>query len=52
MFWIILTISLSIAGWIAYELYRSPVMEDENDTFDDPTLSCWDDNKNHTEGDF
>ena len=27
-------------------------MEDENDTLYDPTTTCWDDDKNHTEGDF
>jgi hypothetical protein len=27
-------------------------MEDENDTLYDPTTTCWDDDKNHTEGGF
>lgn len=55
MFWIILTLGLSFAGWIAYELYRSPVMEDDNSSLYDPTTTCWDDddeNRNHTEGSF
>ena len=34
------------AAWITWELYRAPLIEDENDTFidkdDDPTTTCWD----------
>jgi len=52
MFWIILIAALLFVGWITYEFHRAPLMEDENETFYDPTTTCWDDDKNHTEGDF
>jgi hypothetical protein len=52
MFWIIFILVLLFAAWITYEIHRAPYMEDENDTLYDPTTTCWDDDKNHTEGDF
>ena len=54
MFWIILIPALTLAGWISYELYRAPNIEDDNSSLYDPTTTCWDDNdnKNHTEGEF
>ena len=42
----IFTAALLFAAFITWELYRAPLMEDENDTFihedDDPTTTCWD----------
>lgn len=37
--------ALLFAAFITWELYRAPLMEDENDKFiydDDPTTTCWD----------
>lgn len=48
MFWIILLSILVFAGWITYEIHRAPYMEDDVPT----TTTEWDDNKNHTEGNF
>ena len=50
MFWIIVVTSLLFAGWITYELYRAPNIEDDNSSLN--TNEEWDDNKNHTEGSF
>jgi predicted negative regulator of RcsB-dependent stress response len=55
MFYIFVAVILIIAAIICWELYRAPVMEDDNSSLYDPTTTCWhddDENKNHTEGDF
>lgn len=52
MFWIILIAVLLSVGWLTYELHRAPLMEDDNSSIQDPTTTCWDDDKNHTEGHF
>lgn len=45
MFWIVMAAILCLAGWLTYEMtkqdHNPPIENDE-----------WDDNKNHTEGDF
>ena len=44
-----------LTAFIGWELYRAPNIEDERTSFyddDDPTTTCWDDDVNHTEGDF
>jgi len=50
MFWIILITCLTFAGWITYELCRAPNIEDDNSSLN--LGNDWDDNKNHTEGNF
>lgn len=53
MFYFVFAIAILFTGWIGWELYRAPTEEDENDSFiNDPTTTCWDDDVNHTEGDF
>jgi len=49
----IIIAALLFAARIGWEIHRAPLMEDENETFYDPTTTCWDDDdKNHTEGSF
>lgn len=52
MFYFIITFAVVFAAWIGWELYRAPNIEDDNSSLYDPTTTCWDDDKNHTEGDF
>lgn len=47
--------ALGVTIFLGWELYRAPTIEDERTSFDDvddPTTTCWDDDYNHTEGDF
>ena len=54
MFYFIITLAILLTAWVGWEIYRAPVIEDENDTFlNDPTTTCWDDDDDsHTEGSF
>ena len=51
----IIAAAVLLTAWLGWELYRAPTIEDEPTSFnkdDDPTTTCWDDDKNHTEGHF
>jgi hypothetical protein len=52
MFYFIIIFAVVFTAWIGWELYRAPNIEDDNSSLYDPTTTCWDDDKNHTEGDF
>ena len=44
MVYIIVIISVLIAGWLGWEIHRAPLIEDENTKLDyDPTTDIWDD---------
>ena len=43
---IILVVALSLSAWISYEIYRAPLMNEEedindDDDDDDPTTTFW-----------
>jgi hypothetical protein len=52
MFYFIIIFAVVFAAWIGWELHRAPNIEDDNSSLYDPTTTCGDDDKNHTEGDF
>lgn len=42
MLFIVITIALIFSAWLAYEMYRAPLIkEEEEDIDDDPTTTFW-----------
>lgn len=41
MLFIVVTIALIFSAWISYEIYRAPLMKEEEDVDDDPTTTFW-----------
>jgi len=46
MFWIVMTTILFLAGWLTYIMTKQDYNPPPNENNE------WDDNKNHTEGEF
>lgn len=51
MLFIVLTIALISSAWIAYEMYRAPLIKEEDD-IDDPTTTIWHDDDHHPDSKF
>ena len=45
---------VAIAIWLAYEIQRAPLINDEGEIIDDPTTDFWDDENDmhHTDAKF
>lgn len=46
MFWILIASTMTLAGWLTYDAFK------QTDEYKPPEDNEWDDDKNHTEGDF
>jgi hypothetical protein len=50
MFWILIVSTMTLAGWLTYDMFKQT--DDYKPPEDNEWNDEWDDNKNHTEGDF
>ena len=52
MLFIVITIALVFSAWIAYEMYRAPLIKEEEEDIDDPTTTIWHDDDHHPDSKF